>query len=882
MRQTFTFGFAVVAAMLLAPAATAQEADAAPACGVYEGVVCTGYFTDDAGIVDDDQRLEDAIAGVVNRQGNEIAVVTVADSSPEDPRTFAQNLGNEWGVGGPNQDGIVVLIDVAARRTEIGTGDGLVLDTEQIAAAGNSFFGGGDFEGGLLAIMVSLERDLARIGDVQPVAVAAPGLDVNFECGEYAGVVCAGYFTDAAGLVDDDQRVEDAIARVVGRHGNQIAMVTVMDSSPESPAEFAQNLGNEWGIGGPEQDGVVVLVDIAARRTEVRTGDGLTLNAERIAGAGNSFFGVGDFEGGVLAIVGSLEQGLDAEAEGITSAPLPEDDTGRSIVGWILGAAALGGGGVVVARTRSRRKEERLEVRSGLVDDQLDKLDVPGHELPQLIEYTVAPPDDRVADISTNDAIEAMRAIDAGRHPDDDAIPALRVAELVAIIDRDRLLSDVQIPLELAASDERDILERAVQDAARVAQDGAISDRQFEVNLQELARLVASLRPHRLAADRKRFGQAMSDRAVDTAHGAASLTDGADRFLEAAPAFDRSAGLSESLAEMAEVYENAVDKTARLEQLMERLPESTARPAVAAALADVSDDLDASVEDYEILRDKLERAGTALEADGLDVPAIAALLLMNHDETNVEDFVAAYNSNRGRGIDPGEAVELALAGLRHPSDIKLVRAEATRLGLPVSITTALLRRRDDGPEVYEQLLRELAGQGIEDETRRTIAGILAVSLEPARATQSWVAARKALADLGLEGSYADVAAAFGASDYRGPRRFALAYAAQRQALARSKVEGADRFAPELAHDGTRYQTDSWTRDRIPSGLYHFDPFTLLFYHWVITKGSQGWLGRVPIYRDQSWAGDRGAWWEDAFSGWGGGGGFSGGGGGSSW
>ena len=123
---------------------------------------------------------------------------------------------------------------------------------------------------------------------------------------------------------------------------------------------------------------------------------------------------------------------------------------------------------------------------------------------------------------------------------------------------------------------------------------------------------------------------------------------------------------------------------------------------------------------------------------------------------------------------------------------------------------------------------------------------------------------------------------FGASDRRGPRRFALAYAAQRQALAASTVDGVDRFAPELAHDGTQQQTDSWTRDRIPPGLYDFDPFTLLYYHWVITRGHHGSLGWEPIYKDHSWRDDRGSWFGDGFKGWGGGGGFSGGGGSSSW
>jgi hypothetical protein len=726
---------------------------------------------------------------------------------------------------------------------------------------------------------------------VMSVLLAMPSAfaqETNFECGTYRQVECAGFFSDSAELVEDDSAIEEAVGRIVTRYGNQIAVVTVTDSAPESPAEFAQNLGNEWGVGGPDQDGIVVLVDITARRTEVRTGAGLTIDGSRVAGAGDSFFGVGDFATGLLAIVGSLEQALEDEAAGITDsggAPAPQpgdrDPGDASFLGWILGAAALGTGGLLAARSRSKRKDERLAVRLQLVDDQLRRLDVPGHEMPQLAEYTLDG-GSAAAEITTADAIAALRAIDAGRQPDDAAVPALRVAGLAAVIDTARLLADTEIPLELAAAGERDILEQAVQAAARGAQDREAGDEHFEVQLQELTRLVESLRPHRVAADRRRFGLAMADRTVATNDGPVALTDLADRFLEAAPAFDPAAPLPSSLDEFANVYETATLKTDRLEKLIERLPDTTARPAVAAALADVSDDLDASVEEYEQLRQKLKTIGSALEADGLDIPAIAALLLMNHDETNATEFVDAYNTNRRRGHDPGEAVELALAGLRHPSDIELVRAEASRLGLPVSITTALLRRRDDGPAVYEQLLRELADEGISGDSRRTIAGILAVSLEPAQATIRWLEARKALADLGLEGAYADVAAAFGASDHRGPRRFALAYAAQRQALARSKVEGADRFAPELAHDGTQRQTDSWTRDRIPPGLYDFDPFTLLYYHWVITRGHHGSFGWEPIYRDQSWGGDRGSWWNEGFSGWGGGGGFSGGGGGSSW
>ena len=145
----------------------------------------------------------------------------------------------------------------------------------------------------------------------------------------------------------------------------------------------------------------------------------------------------------------------------------------------------------------------------------------------------------------------------------------------------------------------------------------------------------------------------------------------------------------------------------------------------------------------------------------------------------------------------------------------------------------------DGVAVYTELLDQLAETGVTGDARRTIAGILAVSLEPAQALRRWTESRAELAALGLEGSYADIAAAFGASDPRGSREFALAYAAQRQALARSSIDDADRFAPELAHAGTSRQTDTWTGEPISGRFGSFDPFTLLFYHWVITGGHSG-------------------------------------------
>lgn len=208
-----------------------------------------------------------------------------------------------------------------------------------------------------------------------------------------------------------------------------------------------------------------------------------------------------------------------------------------------------------------------------------------------------------------------------------------------------------------------------------------------------------------------------------------------------------------------------------------------------------------------------------------------------------------------------------------------IRAEADRLGIPVSIAAALSRAGYRATATYRELVDELAEVDVASADVRTIAAVLALSLEPSQAMRRWREARAALADLGLTGSYADVAAAFGASDPRGPREFALAYAAQRQELARSSVKDAERFAPELAHAGTSGQRDTWTGEPIPGGMRHFDPFFLFYYHWIMTSTMTHGLGWREVYRDRSW--------EDAtwFGGFGGGGGFGGrgsSGGGSGW
>ncbi len=79
-------------------------------------------------------------------------------------------------------------------------------------------------------------------------------------CGTYEGVVCMGWFSDNADIATQDAAIEEAIGAVVEHYGHQIAIVTVDKSPHGSPLEFAQDLGNAWGVGdATRQDGIVIL-----------------------------------------------------------------------------------------------------------------------------------------------------------------------------------------------------------------------------------------------------------------------------------------------------------------------------------------------------------------------------------------------------------------------------------------------------------------------------------------------------------------------------------------------------------------------------------------------------------------------------------------------
>ncbi len=146
------------------------------------------WVTDMAGILDDstEAKLNSEISQLEAKNGTEVAVVTVSETSPSaSPKEFATALFNYWGIGKKGEDnGVLLLISKGDRRVEIETGYGIepilpdakvgnIIDT-QITPR----FKQGDFNGGTLAgtkaLVVALEapQSSSALQEPTPTAVA--------------------------------------------------------------------------------------------------------------------------------------------------------------------------------------------------------------------------------------------------------------------------------------------------------------------------------------------------------------------------------------------------------------------------------------------------------------------------------------------------------------------------------------------------------------------------------------------------------------------------------------------------------------------------------------------------------------------------------------
>lgn len=166
---------ACVAVALVMAAATARALT--PAEVPNPRAARGSWVADVADILSEDaERSLDAVsAGLRQRVGAEIAVVTVPETGGQSPKQFATELFNLWGVGDRTQDnGVLVLIVTEARRVEVETGYGAegalpdhkvgrILDTYVVPR-----YRQGDWDGGTVAGVRALAAALApadRAGD---------------------------------------------------------------------------------------------------------------------------------------------------------------------------------------------------------------------------------------------------------------------------------------------------------------------------------------------------------------------------------------------------------------------------------------------------------------------------------------------------------------------------------------------------------------------------------------------------------------------------------------------------------------------------------------------------------------------------------------------
>lgn len=86
-----------------------------------------GYVNDFANVLDQRSKAElQVIAEQLKKdQGIELAVVTLSSTEPLDPKEYITALFNEWGVGGPEDSGLMMLLAVAEGAIEVEPGYGL-------------------------------------------------------------------------------------------------------------------------------------------------------------------------------------------------------------------------------------------------------------------------------------------------------------------------------------------------------------------------------------------------------------------------------------------------------------------------------------------------------------------------------------------------------------------------------------------------------------------------------------------------------------------------------------------------------------------------------------------------------------------------------------
>lgn len=117
-----------------------------------------GYVNDFANVIN--SQAESQLAAIADslakEQGVEMAVVTISSIEPDDIDSYSIRLFDEWGIGGPEDSGLLILLVTGSREIKVTTGYGLegVLPDGKVGAILDQFMiphlARNDFSTGLL------------------------------------------------------------------------------------------------------------------------------------------------------------------------------------------------------------------------------------------------------------------------------------------------------------------------------------------------------------------------------------------------------------------------------------------------------------------------------------------------------------------------------------------------------------------------------------------------------------------------------------------------------------------------------------------------------------------------------------------------------------
>jgi len=171
---------------------------------------------------------------------------------------------------------------------------------------------------------------------------------------------------DFAGILGDTQAMEDSLENIAMHTSNQICVVTMSDLGGMTPAQMAQSIGNQWGVGSSKyNNGVVILIKPKTQdsngQTYIALGTGLedvisdSVSARIVAEYMIPHFKNNDYPGGAWAGINEIYK------LAVQKYNEPQDSGKESlgligILGLILGGVLIACGAYAIYRWRKRKK----------------------------------------------------------------------------------------------------------------------------------------------------------------------------------------------------------------------------------------------------------------------------------------------------------------------------------------------------------------------------------------------------------------------------------------------------------------------------------------------------------------------------------------------